>query len=132
MLNYSNHCILNLTVGSADEVAVVKQGLPQRLMESIRTLKLSNQFDIRTDKPAGGRSLQRYLLHALWDSGSGSGRPSDPQLRQAQAEKALRVICTIYTTDSWVGGSMDDDSENNPWRKYPVWAACPCYSAYPT
>jgi hypothetical protein len=107
-----------------DEVNIVRHNLPQRLLESIRALKLSSKFDIRTAKPTGGRSLQRYLLHAIWDTGAstwgsdGSAGSASPGSRQEQAEKALRVISAIYTTDSWVGGSMEDESEDNPWRKY--------------
>lgn len=99
-----------------DDIQIVMNYLPQHLMKSIRALKLSNEFDIRTDKPTGGRALQRYLLHAIWDTGvkGNSGNANGKE----QAEKALRVISAIYTTDSWVGGVMDDDSPSNPWQKY--------------
>ena len=102
-------------------------GLPQRLMECTRALRLGADFDIRTAKPPGGRALQRYLLHAMWDTGQGPAWISEEDENDQNVEghagralKALRVISAVYTTDSWVGGSTDDDAPDNPWKKYEV------------
>lgn len=116
----------------SDEVRMLLHGLPQRLMECTRALRLGADFDIRTAQPPGGRALQRYLLHAVWDTGQGpprvdGGEDDDGEQGDGQvgrAVKALRVISAVYTTDSWVGGSTDDDSPNNPWKKYEVKKCC--------
>lgn len=92
-----------------DENLVISNALPQRLLELARVFKLSGSFDLRTARPAGGRVLQRILVQSAWDLGARAAARRDSALR------ALRVVSAIYATQSWTGGSFDENVDGNPW-----------------
>lgn len=93
---------------------VISNALPQKLLELARVFKLSGSFDLRTARPAGGRVLQRILVQSAWDLGAESGP------RRSAAVRSLRIVSTMYATQSWTGGSLDDPSEDNPWTNIKV------------
>jgi hypothetical protein len=96
-------------ISRSDENLVISNALPQRLLELARVLKLSGSFDLRTARPAGGRVLQRVLVQSAWDLGA------KDRARRDAAVRALRVVSVMYATQSWTGGSFDENCDGNPW-----------------
>jgi hypothetical protein len=90
-------------------MVIIHNLLPQRLLEISRNLKLE-PFDFLSAKPPSGRVLRTCLMYIVWAASSLKS------VRASAATKALRVLCTIYATQSWIGGDASDENCFNPWN----------------